>query len=82
MSTHYCKSADRKLANMSLMLTRRGIDPAEFAREVPAVAARAIMTCQQCAAGDVCRDWLARTGPGIERVPAFCPNALRFEAVT
>ena len=32
MSTHYCKSADRKLANMSLMLTRRGIDPAEFAR--------------------------------------------------
>lgn len=82
MSTHRCESADRKLVNMTLMLTRRGIDPAEFAREVPAVAARAIMTCQQCAAGEVCRDWLARTGDRIERVPAFCPNALRFEAAT
>jgi hypothetical protein len=74
-----CESADRKIANMTQMLTRRGIDPAEFARDVPAVAARAIMTCQQCGAGDICRDWLARTGARIERVPAFCPNALRFE---
>lgn len=74
-----CESADRKIVNMTQMLTRRGVDPAEFAQEVPAVAARAIRTCQQCAAGDVCRDWLARAGPRIEHVPAFCPNAARFE---
>lgn len=80
MSTHHCESADRNLSNMGL--TRRGIDPTEFAQEVPVVAARAIMTCQQCGAGDVCCDWLARTDDRIERVPAFCPNALRFEAVT
>jgi hypothetical protein len=72
--------AERNSTNMAAMLTRRGVDPAEFAREVPMVAARAVMTCQQCAAGEICRDWLERAGKEIERVPAFCPNALRFEA--
>jgi hypothetical protein len=82
MPMNLCESTDRKIVNMTQMLTRRGVDPAAFAQEVPAVAARAIMTCQQCGAGDICRDWLARTGPRIERVPAFCPNALRFEMAT
>ena len=77
-----CENADRRIVNMNTMLMRRGIDPAEFVRELPMVAARAVMTCQQCAAGDVCHDWLARAGAGIEHVPAFCPNALRFEAAT
>ena len=75
-----CVSADRKIANMNAMLMRLGIDPAEFVREVPLVGTRAIKTCEQCAAGDVCHDWLARAGASIERVPAFCPNKLRFEA--
>jgi hypothetical protein len=77
-----CAGADRRIANMNAMLMRRGVDPVEFVRDVPMVAARAVMTCQQCAAGDVCRDWLARAGTRIEHVPAFCPNALRFEAAT
>lgn len=77
-----CKSADRNVANMAAMLTRRGLDPVDFAREQPPVlVARAVEHCQQCTAGDVCRDWLARTGERIERVPAFCPNADRFEVV-
>lgn len=75
------READRNFANMATMLTRRGIDPAEFAQEVPLVAARAVKTCQQCVAGEVCRDWLVRSGAAIERVPAFCPNALRFKSV-
>ncbi len=77
-----CDSADRKLVNMGLMLARRGINPAEFARrEAPALVARTVLTCQQCPAGEVCRDWLARTGERIECVPAFCPNAGRFEVI-
>lgn len=76
------EKTDHHILNMSGMLVRRGVDPTEFVREAPMVAARAIMTCQQCAAGKVCRDWLARAGDRIEHVPAFCPNALRFEAAT
>ena len=77
-----CESADRNIANMAAMLMRRGINPADFAlQQPPALVARAITDCQHCAAGEVCRDWLARTGDRIERVPAFCANSQRFEVV-
>ena len=77
-----CESVDRNIINMSAMLIRLGIDPAEFARrEAPALVGRCVAACQQCAASEPCRDWLARTGERIERAPAFCPNAARFEVV-
>lgn len=71
------ESFDRKIINMSTMLTRLGIDPA-----VPRYGSlfrKAIGDCQACSAGEVCRDWLARAGERFEHPPAFCPNAHRFE---
>lgn len=75
-------SADRNVSNMAAMLMRRGINAADFVLEQPpALVARAVGDCQRCTAGQVCQDWLARTGTGIARVPAFCPNADRLEVV-
>jgi hypothetical protein len=76
------ESFDRKIANMSTMLSRLGIDPAMAAGlEFGSLFASAIRACQACPAGEVCRDWLARGEGRLERAPAFCPNAQRFDRV-
>ncbi len=71
---------DRKMTSMRAMMDKSGIDMDRFAarcRGQDLVAA--IRTCQFCGAGDVCHDWLQRAPERIAHVPAFCPNAGRFE---
>ena len=71
---------DRKIRNMSTMLRRFGIDPAAFAQQRLGVLFTASMrACQACPNGDMCRGWLDSAPERIDRVPEFCPNALRFE---
>lgn len=75
-------SLDRKIDNMSTMLTRFGIDPAEFAQQrLGSAFTSALRACRACRSEATCSAWLARTGPAIDRIPAFCPNAQRFETV-
>ncbi len=71
---------ERKMASMRAMMDKAGVDMDRFAishRGQDLVAA--IRTCQFCGAGDVCRDWLQRAPEHVAHVPAFCPNAERFE---
>jgi hypothetical protein len=35
--------------------------------------------CQACPNGEICRGWLDSAPKRVERIPEFCPNALRFE---
>jgi hypothetical protein len=75
-------SHDRKIINMSTMLTRLGIDSATPAQQqLGALFTDAVRACQMCSAAEVCRDWLARGEGPLQRPPAFCPNASRFERV-
>ena len=71
---------DRKISNMSAMLRRVGIDRAAFARQRRGAWFTAAMrACQACPNTDICGSWLDNAPDRIERVPEFCPNALRFE---
>jgi hypothetical protein len=71
---------DRKISNMSTMLRRFGIDPAAFAQQrLGTWFTGSMRTCQACPNGDMCRGWLDSAPERIDRVPEFCPNALRFE---
>lgn len=71
---------DRKISNMSTMLRRFGIDPAAFAEQRLGTWFTASMrACQTCPNGDMCRAWLDSAADRIDRIPEFCPNALRFE---
>lgn len=72
---------ERKIENMSGMLSRAGIDPAVLAQErLGAVFTASMRACLACPNGDVCRAWLeASAGASFDRVPEFCPNARRFE---
>lgn len=71
---------DRKICNMSTMLKRLGIDPAAFAQQRLGTCFTASMrACQACPNGDMCRTWQDSAAERIDRIPEFCPNALRFE---
>jgi hypothetical protein len=71
---------ERKISNMSTMLKRFGIDPAAFAQQRLGTSFTAsIRACQFCPNGDICRSWLDSGSERIERIPEFCPNAMRFE---
>jgi len=71
---------DRKISNMSMMLKRFGIDPTAFAQQRLGTWFTASMrACQACPNGDMCRGWLTSAPERIDRIPEFCPNALRFE---
>jgi len=70
---------DRQLGNLAEMMERLGLDPAAVARHrLGFVVSSAVKTCQACPSGDVCRDWLLRATPTLQKAPAFCPNAGRF----
>lgn len=71
---------ERQMSSMTAMMDKTGIDMDRFAtrrRGLNLVAA--IRTCQGCSAGDVCNEWLQRAPDQVAHVPAFCPNADRFE---
>ncbi|NWG23421.1 MAG: hypothetical protein HXY30_03215 [Pseudorhodoplanes sp.] len=71
---------DRKIGNMGAMLRRVGIDRAALARyRRGAWFTAAMRACQACPNTDICSMWLDCAPDRIERVPEFCPNALRFE---
>jgi hypothetical protein len=71
---------DRKISNMSTMLRRFGVDPAAFAQQRLGTWFTASMrACQTCPNGQICRGWLSSAPKRIQRIPEFCPNALRFE---
>lgn len=71
---------DRKMASMATMMDKAGVGIDRFAASRHGVdLAEAIRTCRACAAGDVCKDWLQRAPGHVAHVPAFCPNAARFE---
>jgi hypothetical protein len=71
---------ERKISNMSTMLKRFGIDPGDLAQQRFGTSFRAsIRACQFCPNGDICRSWLDNAPKQIERIPEFCPNAIRFE---
>lgn len=71
---------DRKISNMSTMLRCFGIDPAAFAQQRLGTSFTASMrACQACPNGDMCRTWLDSAPGRVDRIPEFCPNALRFE---
>lgn len=71
---------DRKISNMRTMLRRFGIDPAAFAQQRLGTWFTASMrACQACPNGNMCRGWLDAAPERIDRIPEFCPNALRFE---
>lgn len=73
---------DRKIGNMSAMLTRFGIDPAAFAQQrFGTLFTSSMRACQTCPNGAICSGWLESTSSQIDRIPEFCPNGLRFEAV-
>jgi hypothetical protein len=65
---------DRQMKTFGDMTTKLGIDPVDLARDCLGYRlATAIRRCSACPAGDVCRDWLART-ERADDAPAFCPN--------
>jgi hypothetical protein len=71
---------ERKIENMSAMLSRIGIDPAVLAQErLGTTFTSAMRTCLACPNGDICRSWLNQTHRPVGRVPEFCPNARTFE---
>ncbi len=71
---------DRKISNMSTMLRHFGIDPATFAQQRLGTWFTASMrACQACPNGEICSNWLDSAPRRVERIPEFCPNALRFE---
>lgn len=71
---------NRKIDNMGTVMTRFGIDPAIFAQPQESSAfVAALRACQACQSGDICRAWLDSAPERIDRIPEFCPNALRFE---
>jgi hypothetical protein len=74
-----CDRSDRQMKNFNAMTTRLGVDLAELSREsLGYTLVSAIRRCRGCDAGEVCRDWLARAGPQLQKAPAFCPNAELF----
>jgi hypothetical protein len=74
--------SDRQMKNFNAMTTRLGIDLAELSREsLGYTLVSAIRRCRGCDAGEVCRDWLARAEPQLQKAPAFCPNAQLFARV-
>ncbi len=71
---------DRKIENMSTMLSRIGLEPALLAQQrFGSVFTISMRTCLACPNGDICTAWLYRENGRIERIPEFCPNARRFE---
>ena len=71
---------DRKISNMSTMLTRFGIDPTVFAQKrLGTLFTTSMRACQACPNGEMCQGWLKNADSRIDRIPEFCPNALRFE---
>lgn len=71
---------DRKIENMSTMLSRIGLDPAILAQErFGSVFTVSMRACLACPNGDICSAWLGRENGRVERIPEFCPNARRFE---
>jgi hypothetical protein len=73
---------DRKISNMTAMLRRVGIDRAASKRQRRGGwFTAATRSCQACPNTDICSTWLECAPVRIDRVPEFCPNALRFEHV-
>lgn len=64
------------LGNMTKMMNRLGI---ATARADEKALAAAVIACDRCAAGEVCRDWLTRAAPTLRFAPAFCVNRPRFD---
>ena len=72
----------RNLGNMRAMLQRAGITQVSFADaylEPDFVAA--VRACLACPNAELCGNWLDAVDLPIDRIPEFCPNAARFEAV-
>jgi hypothetical protein len=76
---YYFERIDRKVANMREMLDRCGIDPADLAQRLGVSFGASVRACQMCSRGEQCQRWLADAGSCVDRIPEFCPNALRFE---
>jgi hypothetical protein len=71
---------DLHLVCMSEMLERLQIEPSAAARSNFGNAFGAsVHACEDCEAGEACRDWLMRAGSRIAKAPAFCPNVQRFD---
>lgn len=71
---------DRKIRNMSAMLSRIGIDPAVLAqRPLGTIFTTSMRACLACPNGDICTAWLDQARGPIDHVPEFCPNGRRFE---
>jgi hypothetical protein len=70
---------ERRIENMSTMLTRFGIDTSTFTQlGKGAVFTTSMRACQSCDNGSICTAWLTQADRKIKRVPEFCPNAQRF----
>ena len=70
---------DQQIQNMSEMMRRLGLDPAEVVQHRRGLDfTAAIRACEICPRGDVCHDWLVRAAHRLGAPPAFCPNAERF----
>lgn len=70
---------EQRIKNMSTMLTRFGIDTADFAQiSRGQIFTRSMRSCLACSNAVLCEGWLAKTDGKIRHVPEFCPNAQRF----
>jgi hypothetical protein len=70
---------ERRIENMSTMLTRFGIDTSTFTQlGKGAMFTTSMRACQSCDNGSICTAWLTKAEDRIKRVPEFCPNAQRF----
>jgi hypothetical protein len=70
---------EQRIENMSTMLTRFGIDTAEFARfDNGSVFTHSIRACLSCDNAAICTAWLAQADGEFRHVPEFCPNGRRF----
>jgi hypothetical protein len=70
---------ERRIENMSTMLTRFGIDTTTFTQLGKGkMFTNSMRACQACDNGSICTTWLTQTNGKIKRVPEFCPNAQRF----
>ena len=64
--------ADRRLYNLSEMITRLRLDFEDLN------FGTVLRACETCPADEVCNDWLMRASKLFNHPPAYCPNAERF----
>ena len=73
---------NRKIENMTTMLARFGIEPADHVRNgLDRWFTSSLRACQACRNDGICRTWLDVAPEHIDRIPEFCPNATRFEQI-